>query len=337
MGECIQVRKNMGGRVYVTFGLGASLAGQELRPVIKVVGVGGAGCNIVGSADIDFRHAERIAINTDARSLYGLSCRKILIGKELTRGRGASSDPAIGEQAVLSDIDAVRSALAGTDVLFLVCGLGGGTGTGASPVIARLAGKMGALVVALATMPFKAEGALRGRIASAGLERLRETADAVLVVENDRLVTEHPMLGFKEALCMADHLLLDPVRSITQVLTRADLPNLRRVLRVRDIAHICLGEGSLGHGPSSGVKFALGPLAPVTDLHNHNKAVVVLHCPPGSKDDELHRIVQELHTFLHEDAEIMWGPIVDPSLEKEVRLVAVVGKERAPGPPIPHP
>ncbi|MGQ9582706.1 MAG: cell division protein FtsZ [Thermoplasmatota archaeon] len=333
----------MARRGYITFGMGAASTRGTLRPAVRVMGVGGAGCNIVDSMldhmDAGLRHVELIAVNTDARSLYGLRCRRVLIGKDITHGRGASSLPAIGEEAVKADMPKVMEALRGTDVLFLICGLGGGTGTGASPVIAGLAREAGALVVALAVKPFRAEGSTRNHLARLGLERLREAADAVVALENDRLVREHPALGFQEALGRADRVLLTPVKSIAQLLTRDDLPNLRRVLGIRDLAHLCFGEGSIELGERSAASAALGSLAAETDLRAHDRAVVVLYCPPGSSDDELHRIVQELHHFIHDDAEIMWGPIVDPSLSRNVRLLAVVGRMRGggsgPGPDAP--
>ncbi len=327
----------MAHRRYITFGKGASSTKGTLRPVVRVIGVGGAGCNIVDSiadeTDASLRYIELVAANTDARSLYNVKCRRILIGRDVTHGRGASSLPALGEEAVMADLPKLRGALSGTDVLFLICGLGGGTGTGASPIIARAAKEMGALVVALAVKPFRAEGISRNYIARLGLERLKEAADAVVPLDNDRLLHEHPALGFQEALRRANRHLLAPVRSIAQLLTKDDMPNLRRVLGIRDIAHLCIGEGSIELDERSAVSTALGSVAADADLRSHDRAVVVLHCPPGSSDDELHRIVQELHHFIHEDAEIMWGPIVDPALSREVRLLALVGKGRAEAPP----
>jgi cell division protein FtsZ len=326
----------MGAGKYVTFGQGASKTEGGLKPVVRIMGIGGAGCNIVDSVlDQDLRHAEAIAINTDAQNLRGLRCKRILIGKELTRGRGASSDPEIGEAAVLGDIEKIRAALAGTEVLFLIFGLGGGTGTGASPVVARLARKMGTFVVALTVHPFKVEGENRNMRARSGLEKLRDVADVVVIVQNDKLVEEYPDMKFLEALKVADHLLLAPVKAITQLLTREDLPNLRRVLGVRDIARLGFGEASARLGPRGAVKDAVDSLMPHGDISAHDRALAVIHCPPGYEDDELHKLIRELHLFIHQDAHIMWGPIVDPSLQDEIRIMTIVGRVRTCPPSAP--
>ena len=316
-------------RKYLTFGSGATRVEAGLMPVVRVIGVGGAGCNIVNSlADMDLGHVEPVAVNTDAQNLLGLRCRKVLIGKAITGGRGAAGSPATGEKALNADIERMRAVLQGTEVLFLICGLGGGTGTGAAPVLASAAREMGALVVVLTVHPFKAEGRTRNQVAADGLARLRDAADVVVMVRNDKLVEEFPDMNFQEALGVADHLLLNPVKSITQLLTREDLPNLRKVLQIRDIAHLGFGEAGVHLGPRMVVRDAVDSLMPHGDISEHDRALAVIHCPPGFKDDELHRFIRELHLFIHLDAQIMWGPIVDPSLQDEVRIMTIVGRAR---------
>ena len=322
-------------RKYLTFGGGAVRVEAGLRPVVRVVGVDGAGCNIVGSlCNQGLLHVEPVAVNTDAHNLLGLRCRKLLIGKTVTGGRGAAGNPATGEAAVKADIGKMEAVFQGTEVLFLICGLGGGTGTGATPVLACLGREMGALVVVLTVHPFKAEGHTRNQTAAAGLERLRDSADVVVMVRNDKLVEEFPDLNFQEALRVADHLLLNPVKSITQLLTREDLPNLRKVLQIRDIAHLGFGEASVHLGPRMVIHDAVSSLMPHGDISGHDRALAVIHCPPGFKEDDLHRFIRELHLFIHMDAQIMWGPIVDPALQDEVRLMTIVGRVRElPDPP----
>jgi cell division protein FtsZ len=322
-------------RNYLTFGGGAARVESGLRPVVRVVGVGGAGCNIVGSlADLGLGHVEPVAINTDAQSLLGLRCRKILIGRTITGGRGAAGNPAMGEAAVNAEMEKLRAVLQGTEVLFIICGLGGGTGTGAAPILACLGREMGALVVVLTVHPFRAEGRTRNQAASGGLERLRDTADVVVMVRNDKLVEEFPDLNFQEALRVADHLLLNPVKSIAQLLTREDLPNLRKVLQIRDLAHLGFGEASIHLGPRMVIHDAVSSLMPQGDISGHDRALAVIHCPPGLKEDDLHRFIRELHLFIHLDARIMWGPIMDPALHDEVRIMTIVGRAReVPDPP----
>jgi cell division protein FtsZ len=318
---------------YLTFGQGASNPDGHLRPVVRIMGIGGAGCNVVDSVlDLNFRHVGVVAVNTDAQNLHGLRCTKILIGKALTYGKGACSDLQKGEDAAITDIEKIRAAIAGTDVLFLVLGLGGGTGTGASPVVANLARKMGIFVVALTVYPFRAEGTTRNQRARTGIDRLRDAADAVVMVQNDKLAENFPDMKFQDAIKVADGLLLAPVKAIAQLLTKEDLPNLRRVLSIRDIARLGFGESSLRLGPHNAVKDAIDSLMPEGDISSHDRALVVVSCPPGCGDDELHRLISHLHLFIHEDADILWGPIVDPSLDDEVRLMTIVGRARA-GPP----
>jgi len=316
-------------RKYLTFGEGAASADAGRRPIVRVVGVGGAGCNIVDRlAGSGLPHVEAVAVNTDAQNLVGLRCRKILIGKTTTGGRGAAGVPETGEAAAGSDLERIGGALKGTEVLFLLSGLGGGTGTGASPVIARAAREAGALVVALTVHPFRAEGRTRNLAARVGLERLRDEADVVVVVHNDKLVRDFPHMNFPDALKVADHLLLHPVRSITQLLTREDLPNLRKVLQIRDIALLGFGESSVHLGPRSVIRDAVDSLMPEGDISGHDRALAVIHCPPGYGEDELHRFIRELHLFIHLDAQIMWGPIADPALKDEVRIMTIVGRAR---------
>lgn len=332
-------------RRYLTFGMGAARVEAGPRPVVRVVGVGGAGCNIVNLLeDSGFGHGEPVAVNTDAQNLLGLRCRKVLIGRTITCGRGAAGIPATGESAIRADIERMRAVLQGTEVLFLICGLGGGTGTGAAPVLAGLGKEMGSLVVVLTVHPFRAEGRTRNQVAAEGLGRLRDVADVVVMVRNDKLVEEFPDMNFQEALHVADHLLLNPVRSIARLLTREDLPNLRKVLRIRDIAHLGFGESSVHLGPRMVIHDAVDSLMPHGDISEHDRALAVIHCPPGYRDDDLHRFIQELHLFIHMDAQIMWGPIVDPALQDEVRIMTIVGRARevpepagCPAPPVAPP
>ena len=320
----------MDGMGYLKFGKGASSPEGHLRPVVRVIGIGGAGCNMVDSVlDLHFRHVRVMAVSTDAQNLRGLKCTRILIGKSITNGRGACSDPKTGEEAAISDIEKLRSAIAGTDVLFLVLGLGGGTGTGASPVVADLARKMGIFVVVLAVYPFKAEGTIRNERARRGTERLKDAADVVVLVQNDRLVEAFPNMKFQDAITVADGLVLAPVKAIIQLLTKEDLPNLRKVLCIRDVASLGFGEANIKAGPHHAVKDAIDSLMPQGDISSHDRALAVVSCPPGCDDDELHRMIKHLHLFIHEDADIMWGPIVDPLLDDEVRLMAIVGRARA--------
>ena len=201
---------------------------EELTTVIRVIGCGGGGSNTIDRlAECGIQGAELFAINTDAQHLLHINAdRRFLIGRRTTRGLGAGSLPAIGEEAAQEDIDEIKAAVNGADMIFVTCGLGGGTGTGASPVVAEAAREAGALTIAIVTIPFSAEGSIRMQNAEAGLKRLREVSDTVIVVPNDRLLDVVPNLPLQAAFKVADEVLMRSVKGITELITRPGLINL---------------------------------------------------------------------------------------------------------------
>src|SRR5512137_3089507 len=201
---------------------------EDLTTVIKVIGCGGGGSNTIDRlAECGIQGAELFAINTDAQHLLHINAdRRFLIGRRTTRGLGAGSLPAIGEEAAQENIDEIRAAVEGADMVFVTCGLGGGTGTGASPIVAEAAKEAGALTISIVTLPFSAEGAIRMANAEAGLKRLREVSDTVVVVLNDRLLDVAPDLPLQAAFKVADEVLMRSVKGITELITRPGLINL---------------------------------------------------------------------------------------------------------------
>jgi len=181
---------------------------EELTTVIRVIGCGGGGSNTIDRlAECGIQGAELFAINTDAQHLLHINAdRRFLIGRRTTRGLGAGSLPAIGEEAAQEDIDEIKASVDGADMVFVTCGLGGGTGTGASPIVAEAAREAGALTIAIVTIPFSAEGSIRMQNAEAGLKRLREVSDTVIVVPNDRLLDAVPNLPMQAAFKVAHFL-----------------------------------------------------------------------------------------------------------------------------------
>src|SRR3989344_3474619 len=195
---------------------------------IKVIGVGGGGNNTLSRMhEIGIKGGEMIAVNTDAQDLlYADADKKILIGKELTKGLGAGSNPSVGEEAAKETEHEIKQKIAGADMIFITCGLGGGTGTGAAPVIAELAKKQGSLVIGVVTMPFTIEGAKRIENANDGLERMESIVDTLIVIPNDKLLEIAPDLPLQTAFKVADEILTNAVKGIAELVTKAGLVNL---------------------------------------------------------------------------------------------------------------
>ena len=222
---------------------------QSLTTTIKVVGCGGAGTNTITRCFGEgINGAELIAINTDAQHLLlAHAPYKILIGRHLTRGLGAGSLPQIGEEAAKESEQDIRDAIAPSDMVFVTCGLGGGTGTGCAPIVAQIAREAGALTIGVVTLPFGVEGRVRMDNAEAGLKRLREVCDTVIVIPNDKLLDIVPNLALNAAFKVADEVLMRSIKGITEMITMPGLVNLdfadlKTVMKRGGVALIGLGE-----------------------------------------------------------------------------------------------
>src|SRR3989338_8898777 len=202
------------------------LASQRTR--IKVIGCGGAGNNTINRmTEVGIKGIETVAINTDAQDLLYTTCdKKLLIGKQLTNGLGAGSNPKMGEESAKENEADLKKLLEGCDMIFITCGLGGGTGTGSAPVAAEVAKKLGALVVGIITMPFMMEGHRRYENAVIGLEKMEQTVDTLIVIPNDKLLELAPDLPLHTAFKVADEILTNAVKGIAELVTKAGLVNL---------------------------------------------------------------------------------------------------------------
>lgn len=310
---------------------------SSLKTDIKVVGCGGGGSNTVArmvQEGID--GAELIALNTDAQHLLNVHAqKKILIGRKRTRGLGAGSLPQIGEEAARESEDVIQDACDGADMVFITCGLGGGTGTGSAPVVSEAAKDAGALTIAVVTMPFRVEGAVRANNAEAGLERLRDVADTVIVVPNDKLLEVVPRLPLQSAFKVADEVLMRAVKGITELITKPGLVNLdfadvRTIMQKGGVAMIGLGEAEGEDKAAESVRKALrSPLLDV-DISGATAALVNVVGGNDMTVEEAEGVVEEVYQRIDPNARLIWGAQIDPELEHTVRTMLVVTGVKSP-------
>jgi len=309
----------------------------ELKTEITVIGCGGSGSNTITRMMEEGIHGARmIAINTDAQHLIRTHAdQRILIGRQRTRGLGAGSIPQIGEEAALENEQEIRGAVSGCDMVFITVGLGGGTGTGAAPVIAKAAREEGALTIAIVTLPFNAEGAIRMENAEAGLERLRDVADTVIVVPNDRLLEVVPKLPLYAAFKVADEVLMRAVKGITELITMPGLVNLdfadvRTVMERGGVAMIGMGESDSEDKAADSVKKAIrSPLLDV-DISGATAALVNVVGGPDMTMEEAEGVIEEVYNRVDPNARIIWGAQIDPAMQNKIRTLLVVTGVRSP-------
>src|SRR6059036_783881 len=242
-----------------------------LRTNIKIVGIGGGGCNTIDRlVESGIVGAELFAANTDAQHLLIIrSPHKLLLGRRVTRGLGAGALPQVGEESAREAADELRSVVQGADMVFITCGLGGGTGTGGAPVLAQLSKEAGALTIAICTFPFRAEGAIRAENAEYGLEKLRNFADTVVVIPNDKLLELVPRLALNAAFKVADDVLMRAIKGITEIITKPGLVNLdfndiKTIMKGGGVAMIGLGESDRDNRSEEAIEEAIN--SPLIDV-----------------------------------------------------------------------
>ncbi|MXR41778.1 cell division protein FtsZ [Halobaculum sp. WSA2] len=304
---------------------------KDLQTNITVVGCGGAGGNTVNRmAEEGIHGADLVAANTDVQHLVNIQAdTKILMGQEKTQGRGAGSLPQVGEEAAIESQSEIRESLEGSDMVFVTAGLGGGTGTGSAPVVAKAAREIGALTIAIVTTPFTAEGEVRRTNAEAGLERLRDVADTVIVVPNDRLLDAVGKLPVRQAFKISDEVLMRSVKGITELITKPGLVNLdfadvRTVMEKGGVAMIGLGESDSDTKAQESVQSALrSPLLDV-DISGANSALVNVTGGSDMSIEEAEGVVEEIYDRIDPDARIIWGTSIDEELDGQMRTMIVV-------------
>ncbi|MBL5975167.1 MAG: cell division protein FtsZ [Candidatus Leucobacter sulfamidivorax] len=307
------------------------MSNQNYLAVIKVVGVGGGGVNAVNRMiELGLRGVEFIAVNTDAQALLLSDADvKLDIGRELTRGLGAGADPEVGRRAAEDHSDEIEEALAGADMVFVTAGEGGGTGTGAAPIVARIARSVGALTIGVVTRPFSFEGKRRAAQADAGVHALREAVDTLIVVPNDRLLEiSEPGISMIEAFAAADQVLLAGVQGITDLITTPGLINVD----FADVKSVMQGAGSalMGIGSARGADRAikaaeLAVASPLLETSIEGAHGVLLSIQ-GSSNLALSEITDAsslVQDVVHPEANIIFGTVIDDTLGDEVRVTVI--------------
>jgi len=301
---------------------------------LKVVGVGGGGCNAINTMiACNLEGVEFIAANTDVQALKNSKASvRLQLGEALTKGLGAGADPHIGKNAALEDIDKIRENLEGADMIFIAAGLGGGTGTGAAPVIAEAAKALGALTVAIVTKPFNFEGKRRRRIAEEGLKELADKVDSLIAIPNQRLISVvERQTSFVESFKMADEVLLHGLKSISDLVTVPGLINLdfadvKTIMSERGMAFMGIGTASGEDRAKEAARKAIS--SPLLEDISISGARGLLINIAGSSTLSLHEvdeavslIQQEAHD--DEDSNIIFGAVIDDSLGDRIQITVI--------------
>ncbi len=304
---------------------------------IKVIGAGGSGCNTISRmSEIGIVGADMIAVNTDAQDLLYTDCEnKLLIGKDTTKGLGAGADPKLGEEAAKESKKDIQKIIGKADMVFVTCGLGGGTGTGSLPIIAETAKKAGALTVGIVTLPFSMEGKQREINAKMGLDKLSEIVDTLIVIPNDKLLEIVPDVSLSTAFKVADEILVNAVKGITELVTKPGLVNLdfadiRAVMSNGGLAMIGLAESDTERRAIEAVEKALNtPLIDV-DIEGATGALINVSGGADMTIKEAQEIVQRVNERLDPDAKVIWGAQIDPSLGDTIRAMIIVTGVKSP-------
>ncbi len=308
---------------------------KDSAPKLTVLGTGGSGCNTINRMmQVNMTGAKVYAVNTDAQHLLRIKAdKRILIGKNKTRGLGAGSNPAIGEASAQESAEEIKKALEGMDLVFITCGMGGGTGTGSAHVIAKAAKDAGALVIAIVTTPFSSEGPRRMQNAALGLEKLQKVADTTIVIPNDKLLMYVPDLPLNAAFKVADMVLINAVKGVSELITKPGLVNLdfadmRTILENGGQAVIGLGEIQNDETKDRILLAAEKALnSPMLDIDTSSANRVIVNITGGSDMtlSEAESAVSAIAGRVAKDAHIIWGATIDDSMDKHgVRVLAIL-------------
>jgi cell division protein FtsZ len=322
-------------------------AAQNFIALIKVVGVGGAGVNAVNRMiDAGLKGVEFIAVNTDAQALLMSEADiKLDIGRQLTRGLGAGSDPEVGRAAAEEHLEEIEEVLKGADMVFITAGKGGGTGTGAAPVIAEVAKRLGALTIGVVTRPFAFEGRRRSVQAESGIQRLKEKVDTLIIIPNERLLSlADAKTSMVDAFKMADEVLLHGVQGITDLINvpgviNTDFADVKTVMNDAGTAIMGIGIASGDNRALNAARHAI--TSPLLEASIEGARGILLNIAGGPSLGllEVNEAAEEIHAHAHPDANIIFGNVIDEALGDSVRVTVIAAgfdhfdDRRAPEPP----
>lgn len=308
---------------------------EETKQKITIVGTGGSGSNTLDRLfELGTTGVQLIAMNTDAKHLLRVRAnKKIVLGKKTSGGRGAGSNPLIGEESAKESMEEIKANLKDSSMVFITCGMGGGTGTGSAPLIAEAAKGMGALTVAVVTLPFTSEGKVRLENALSGLEKLKKNTDTLIVIKNDKLLSLVPDLPLNTAFKVCDEVLAGSVKGIAELVTKSGLVNvdfadLRTILADAGFAVIGLGEASLDakHEERAKVAVETALSSPLLDADVSTSARALVNVVGGEdmtlKEAEF--VVAEVSRRISPNAHIIWGSRIEDNMKKSSMRVLVV-------------
>ncbi|MFB6242112.1 MAG: cell division protein FtsZ [Candidatus Nanosalina sp.] len=303
---------------------------------ILVVGVGGAGNNqVTRIQNKDVQGAETVAINTDKQHLEMSSAdRKILVGKDLTRGLGAGGQPEKGARSAEENRAELRNLFKDADMVFLTCGMGGGTGTGATPVLAEIAAKEDCIVIGTVTMPFEIEGARMSK-AEEGLYQLRQHVDTAIVIENDRLLDIAGDMPLDQAFGVADELITTMIKGITETISKPSLVNLdyadvQAIMNQGGVAVVGYGESDTNNKGEEAIHEALSN--PLLDVEFDGANGALLHVA-GGEDltlNEINDVGQQVTDKLNSQAQVIWGARIRDDLEGKIQVISIITGVKSP-------
>ncbi|MBO4860105.1 MAG: cell division protein FtsZ [Clostridia bacterium] len=299
--------------------------------IIKVIGVGGGGNNAVDRMiEDDLSNVEYINVNTDVQSLSRTAAPiKVAIGEKVTRGQGAGSNPELGKRSADDSAEQIADAIRGANMLFVTAGMGGGTGTGAAPVVARIAKEMGVLTVAIVTKPFNFEGKHRMAQAEAGIELLSQYVDSLIVIPNERLkLLTDKKITFLNAFQEADDILRKGVRSISELILNEgyinlDFADISTVMTNAGLAHMGVGAAKGKDKAEQAAKMAMSSPLLETNISGAKGIIVNITSSPDISLDEVDQAATIITDEAHPDATVIFGSVIDPTLEDEMRITLI--------------
>jgi len=298
---------------------------------ITLIGVGGAGCNTADRIlSMNLKGVKVIAANTDVQHLDMVNAhQKLLLGKGTTKFRGAGGDPEVGRMAVEESIDEVRTALEGSDIVFVAAGLGGGTGTGGAPLVAEIARELGAIVIGVVTLPFKFEGNVKKRIALKGLEDMRDKCHTVVAIDNNKLLDLYPQYNLKTAFSLADEVISNMVMSITESIAKPSLINIdyadfKTVMLRGKLAALGVGRSSTPNRAEEATFSALQN--PLLDVTYEGLTGAIIHVSGGDdmKISEAARPAEIISELMGDEALVIWGARLDNSLGSTLQVSLIL-------------